>query len=95
MKIYNKATYIRVIIVNVIYVSCLIYFYKSLNTFEFCFGLFITLSYNYKLLSVRKCPKCGRYMKKIYRDAIFLPNVEVCEYDGIEYEIKYIGENNI
>jgi hypothetical protein len=92
---YNIKTYNRVIISIIIGVFCLVFFYKRLSLLEFSFGIIIILSYNYKLLSVNKCPKCGRYMKKKYKTSFFLPDAEECEYDKIEYEIKYRGENNI
>lgn len=57
--------------------------------------LFICIaSYNYKLWTLRRCPKCGKFMRKEFRRATFLPDYEKCEDDGTAYPIQYWGENN-
>lgn len=92
---YSKSSFIRVGCSIIILLIVLFFFNSQLSKLHICFTLFIFVSYNYSVLSLNKCPKCGGYMKKIYKKSFYLPDVEICEKDQIAREIKYLGENNV
>jgi|GEM_PF-6873112 len=56
---------------------------------------FIILSYIYKLFQLNKCPKCGKFMRKSFKNSFYLPDFEKCDYDGTERTIRYRGQDNI
>ena len=90
---YSKKIYLRLLISIFIGIFCFIKGYKSDNIFLFI--SFITLTYNYRILSMNRCPKCNRYMKKSFEKSIIDPDTESCEYDNLRYKIpEDIGVNN-